>query len=124
MLGFYQLYWMSLAVAPFSTNENQLFLVATRSQLPELLHVMPQALAQDLETDSLQSLAQATVGCDFHIKMLEGPACDQLRRLGFCETMQVRKLANGRNMICTVCGTRMALSRDLAAQVKVSPVPA
>ena len=76
----------------------------------------------DLETASLQSLAQARVGCDFHIKMLEGPACDQLRRLGFCETMQVRKLANGRNMICTVCGTRMALSRDLADQVKVSPV--
>jgi Fe2+ transport system protein FeoA len=102
----------------------QSFLVATRSQLLNLLDVMTQALVQDLETDSLQSLAQATVGCDFHIKMLEGPACDQLRRLGFCETMQVRKLANGRNMICTVCGTRMALSRDLADQVKVAPVPA
>ncbi|MFC7335788.1 FeoA domain-containing protein [Haloferula chungangensis] len=85
---------------------------------------MSQVLAHELETDSMQSLAQATVGCDFHIKMLDGPACDQLRRLGFCETMQVRKLANGRNMICTVCGTRMALSRDLAHQVKVVPIPA
>jgi ferrous iron transport protein A len=86
--------------------------------------VNPHAAANDLEADSLQSLAQATVGCDFRIRFLEGPACDQLRRLGFCETMQVRKLANGRNLICTVCGTRMALSRDLADQVLVSPVPA
>lgn len=109
---------------PEKPRPSKLFLVATRSQLLERLPVMPQAIAQDLENDSLQSLAQATVGCDFHIKMLEGPACDQLRRLGFCETLQVRKLANGRNMICTVCGTRMALSRDLAHQVKVSPMPA
>ena len=85
---------------------------------------MPHADAQELETDSLVSLAQAGVGCDFHIRMLSGPACEQLRRLGFCETMQVRKLANGRNMICSVCGTRMALSRKLADQVIVEPIPA
>lgn len=83
---------------------------------------MPHTLAHDLETDSYQSLSQARVGCDFRIRFLEGPACEQLRRLGFCETMQVRKLANGRNLICSVCGTRMALSRELADQVKVSPV--
>ncbi|BCX49754.1 hypothetical protein HAHE_36620 [Haloferula helveola] len=85
---------------------------------------MPHATAHDLENDSLQSLAQATVGCDFRIRFLEGPACEQLRRLGFCETLQVRKLANGRNLICSVCGTRMALSRELADQVLVSPLPA
>ncbi|MBB5349813.1 ferrous iron transport protein A [Haloferula luteola] len=83
---------------------------------------MPHAEAQDLETDTLQSLTQASVGCDFRIRFLAGPACDQLRRLGFCESIQVRKLANGRNLICSICGTRMALSRDLADQVKVCPV--
>lgn len=98
------------------------FPIATRSQLNEFPHVMPQATAHELENDSLQSLAQATVGCDFHIRFLEGPACDQLRKLGFCETLQVRKLANGRNLICSVCGTRMALSRKLADQVMVAPV--
>lgn len=82
---------------------------------------MPQVIAHDLEADSLQSLAKARVGCDFHIRCLEGPACEQLRTLGFCETMQIRKLANGRNMICSVCGTRMALSRALADQVMVTP---
>lgn len=85
---------------------------------------MHRATAFDLEADSLQSLAQARVGCDFRIRALEGPGCEQLRRLGFCESLQVRKLAHGRNMICTVCGTRMALSRELAAQVMVAPTHA
>lgn len=84
---------------------------------------MPHRAIHQLEADSLQSLAQAQVGCDFRIRQLEGPACDQLRNLGFCETIQVRKLANGRNLICSVCGTRMALSRELADQVKVSRLP-
>ena len=62
------------------------------------------------------------MGCDFQIRYLEGPGCEQLRNLGFCETLQVRKLAGGRNLICSVCGTRLAVSRDLADQIKVSPV--
>lgn len=77
---------------------------------------------QDLELDSLQSLAQAQVGCDFQIRYLEGPGCEQLRNLGFCETLQVRKLAGGRNLICSVCGTRLAVSSELADQIKVTPV--
>ncbi len=83
---------------------------------------MAHQTVQELEIDSLQSLAQAQVGCDFQIRSLEGPGCEQLRNLGFCETLQVRKLAGGRNLICSVCGTRLAVSRDLAAQIKVSPV--
>ena len=88
------------------------------------LSEMALATANDLETDALQSLTQASVGCDFRIRFLEGPACEQLRQLGFCETLQVRKLAHGRNLICSVCGTRLALSRELAEQVKVSPLHA
>ena len=76
----------------------------------------------DLELDILQSLSQAQVGCDFQIRYLDGPACDQLRNLGFCESLQVRKLSGGRNLICSVCGTRLAVSRELAEQVKVTPV--
>ena len=77
---------------------------------------------RELESASLQSLSQAKVGCDFQIEFVDGPASDQLRNLGFCESLQVRKLANGRNLICSVCGTRVAVSSNLAEQVKVSPV--
>ncbi len=83
---------------------------------------MPTATARDLQTDSAMTLSQASVGCDFMIKVVDGPQCDRLRDLGFCESLQVRKLANGRNLICSVCGTRMAISRELADQVQVSPV--
>ncbi|WP_367873335.1 ferrous iron transport protein A [Luteolibacter sp. Populi] len=84
------------------------------------LTAMGLATANDLHADSLVSLSQAQVGCDFRIKLLSGPACDQLRDLGFCETLQVRKLSDGRNLVCSVCGTRLALSRELASQVMVA----
>lgn len=83
---------------------------------------MPNALATDLQIDSAQTLNQAKVGCDMRIRLLSGPACDRLRDLGFCEQLQVRKLAGGRNLICSICGTRMAISRELAEQVLVSPL--
>jgi len=79
---------------------------------------------EDLKADSLVSLSQAGVGCDFQIRCLSGPCCERLRSMGFCEAMPVRKLLDGRNMVCAVCGTRMALSRKLGEQVLVEPVEA
>lgn len=76
----------------------------------------------DLELDSAMTLSQVGVGCDVRIRLLSGPSCDRLRDMGFCEQMQVRKLANGRNLICSLCGTRLAISKDLADQVLVEAV--
>ena len=83
---------------------------------------MAHALANDLTADSAMTLNQARVGCDMTIQVLSEPSCERLRDLGFCEQLQVRKLANGRNLICSVCGTRLAISRELADQVIVAPV--
>lgn len=83
---------------------------------------MPNTLATDLEIDSAMTLNQVRAGCDVRIRILNGPACERLRDLGFCEQIQVRKIAGGRNLICSICGTRMAISRELAEQVLVSPV--
>lgn len=68
------------------------------------------------------TLDQASIGRDFVIQGVEGPNCDRLRDLGFCESLRVKKLSSGRNLICSVCGTRMAISRELAEAVKVCPV--
>ena len=68
------------------------------------------------------TLNQVGVNCDVRISSLNGPACERLRDLGFCEQMQLRKISNGRNLICNVCGAKMAISRDLAEQVLVSPI--
>ncbi|RPJ35838.1 MAG: ferrous iron transport protein A [Verrucomicrobiaceae bacterium] len=83
---------------------------------------MSPALGADLEIDSAMTLNQVGVGCDVMIRFLTGPGCERLRDLGFCEQLQVRKLAGGRNLICSVCGTRMAISRELAEKVMVAPL--
>ena len=71
--------------------------------------------------DRAVTLNQVGVGCEVRIRGLTGPACERLRELGFCEQGRVRKLAGGRNLICAVSGTRLAISRELAAQVWVAP---
>ena len=83
---------------------------------------MPASTAIDLRIDSAMTLNQVGVGCDVMIRVLRGPGCERLRDLGFCEEMRLRKLSNGRNLLCSVCGTRMAISRELADQVLVAPV--
>ena len=94
-------------------------LIATGSQLRLVVGVAASATAPDQQC---VSLSQACVGKRLMIRSLQGPGCQRLRELGFCESMAVVKLANGRNMVCAVCGTRMALSRDLGDQVMVSPL--
>lgn len=83
---------------------------------------MLQPNAADLQIDSAMTLNQVRVGCDVRICQLTGPGCERLRDLGFCEQLHVRKLSAGRNLICSLCGTRMAISRELAEQVMVSPM--
>lgn len=83
---------------------------------------MSHALTAELMIDSAMTLNQVGVGCDVTIRFLSGPGCERLRDMGFCEQMQVRKLSAGRNLICSVCGTRMAISRELADQVLVAPL--
>ena len=83
---------------------------------------MKDAQATDLKIDSAMTLNQAGLGCDLRISVLKGPGCDRLRDMGFCEQLQVRKLAAGRNLICSLCGTRLAISRELADQVMVAPM--
>jgi len=83
---------------------------------------MSYAPAVDEEIESAMTLNQVGVGCDVKIRFLSGPGCGRLRDLGFCEQMPVRKLSGGRILICSVCGTRVAISRELADQVVVTPM--
>jgi Fe2+ transport system protein FeoA len=40
--------------------------------------------------------------------------CSLLTDLGFCKNLKIKKLTSGRNIICAVCGAKIALSKDLA----------
>jgi ferrous iron transport protein A len=75
-----------------------------------------------MKTDRILTLNQVQVGSDARIEVLNGPCSERLRELGFCEQCLVRKLSGGRNLICSICGTRMAISRELAEQVLVAPL--
>ncbi|MFT4546884.1 MAG: ferrous iron transport protein A [Verrucomicrobiales bacterium] len=83
---------------------------------------MPLSSVPACDVNSSLTLSEAGVGRDFTIRVVDGPHCERLRDMGFCESLQVRKLSDGRNLICSVCGTRMAISRELAEEVKVSPL--
>ncbi len=52
------------------------------------------------------------------------PDCVRLRELGFCESAEVRKVADGGAMICLLSGTRVAIGRALGALVRVERVAA
>jgi len=64
-------------------------------------------------------LNEAKLGCPLRILQLKGGQCRRLREMGFCEELKICKLSNGRNMICSMCGTRLALSKKLAEQIMV-----
>lgn len=68
------------------------------------------------------TLSKAVAGRQLRISALAGNACQKLREIGFCENMEISKLSNGRNMICSVCGTRLALSKKLGDQVLVEMI--
>ena len=46
-----------------------------------------------------------------------------LRDLGFCEKLKITKLHGGKNIICILCGAKIAISKDLAEYVIVENKP-
>lgn len=73
----------------------------------------------------LTTLAAAPAGRTLIVRELRAdPAsCLRLRELGFCEAARVSKLSGGGNLICQVCGVRVALNRRLGELVVVEPAP-
>lgn len=71
-------------------------------------------------------LSQAIPGRLLRVKYLAGDdaACKRLREIGFCEQAEVRLLSRGGQMICSVRGTRLALSLRLAEHIWVEPFAA
>jgi ferrous iron transport protein A len=46
----------------------------------------------------------------------------RLKELGFCESAVVSKVTSGSALICQVCGVRLAIGRDLGADVMVERI--
>ena len=72
------------------------FLVANESQLRLFELPMTAAAAKVLERPNAVPLTEADVGASFLIAAVDGSEVGTLRDLGFCESLQVKKLADGR----------------------------
>lgn len=69
-----------------------------------------------------QALRDARAGDTVRVLRLEGQEaiCSKLREMGFCEQAEVRIINNSGTMVCSVCGSRVGLSRQLAGSIRVS----
>ncbi len=72
------------------------------------------------------TLLSAPIGERLRLLELAGkPAlCQRLREMGLCESAEIVKVSQGTALICQVCGTRLALSRDLARDIIIESVGA
>jgi ferrous iron transport protein A len=71
------------------------------------------------------NLEQARVGDLLKVVGLSGNSamCQRLREMGFCEEARVEKLAHHHLLVCSVCGTRMAVDKKTAQGILVEPLP-
>lgn len=70
------------------------------------------------------TLENADVGAVLRVTGLTGSLadCQRLREIGLCENARVEKLAHHHLLVCTVCGTRLAVDRKTAREVRVVPM--
>lgn len=70
---------------------------------------------------SSKPLSEAEPGFVLLVDHLEAneKICRRLREVGFCEKAEIQLLSRGGQIICNVCGTRLALSHDLAKKIWV-----
>ena len=72
------------------------------------------------------TLARARVGERLRVVTIcpDCPECLRLRELGFQDRVEVRKIADGAAIICSVMGMRVAIGRDLGEHVRVEKIAA
>lgn len=72
------------------------------------------------------TLSRAKVGERLRVVTVcpECSECLRLRELGFQDRVEVRKIADGAAIICSVMGMRVAIGRDLGEHVHVEKIAA
>lgn len=104
---------------PTSCNKNETgsqFSIATNSQKAQnpLVPALP------------LNLCSAKCGIRLRIVSINSACkeCQRLRELGFSESTEVCKIAQGSAIICSLYGTRLAIGKALGKLVLVEPVAA
>ena len=91
-------------------------------QVPEF-HLIPCLIRIEWAAVEL-TLEKAGVGTVLRVTGLTGSLaeCQRLREMGLCEDARVEKLAHHHLLVCSVCGTRLAVDRKTAREVRVVPM--
>lgn len=73
----------------------------------------------NMENIKEKTLCDARKGEMTQIQSLnaEDSVCQRLRELGFCESAHVEKLSDSGTLLCKVCNTKIAISRELAEKI-------
>lgn len=83
----------------------------------------PKKVSQRIPIEPL-NLTRARCGERLKIVSLksDSSASLRLRELGFCEAAEVRKVADGGALLCNLLGVRVAIARNLGAQIFVERI--
>jgi Fe2+ transport system protein FeoA len=68
------------------------------------------------------NLSQIKANTSAVILSLSSHKCDSLREMGFCEQAKIKKIKDGRLLICDICNCKIAISKDLAQGIEVEVV--
>jgi len=63
------------------------------------------------------TLKNAPTGEKLLIESLSGDCCQKLREFGFCEGLDVCKISEKQCILCSVCGIKYAISKELSARI-------
>lgn len=78
--------------------------------------------------NSTEPLNLSRARCGERLKIVslksDSSASLRLRELGFCEATEVRKVSDGGALICNLLGVRVAIARNLGAQILVERIGA
>lgn len=71
---------------------------------------------------SIISFDKVKTNQEVEICNLIGPNCDKLKNMGFCENIKICKFLENKNIVCTICGTKIAISSELAKEILVKNI--
>jgi Fe2+ transport system protein FeoA len=50
-------------------------------------------------------------------------SCQQLINLGLCSKLKIKKIQDGKNVVCVFCGSKLAISKELAENINIELPP-
>jgi len=90
------------------------------------LNIFGPALSTSFDTSTSEPMTLSKARCGERLRVIgirsSSPECIRLKEMGFCESVEVCKVVDGAALICQMRGVRLAIARDLGADVMVERI--